>query len=178
MRFAEIEINRLNDAGTALSKDDRAYVSFLDGGKWVRPWMKDHLNLRSPGWERVNNRWEWTVPKTKGSLLVDEALKRGGTTVVNRVYSAKVKCTGSCKTAFGPDCECSCMGAHHGKGIDLDRATVTILDVPELENLYLHRDYLEVKAVYVEGSLISREVKDLDGNYIPVPDNFVGIPEY
>lgn len=35
--------------------------------------------------------------------------------VVNGKVSDKIKCGGRCLTATGPDCDCSCGGAHHGR---------------------------------------------------------------
>jgi len=32
------------------------------------------------------------------------------------VYAPEIECNDSCRMATGPDCRCSCGGAHHGEG--------------------------------------------------------------
>jgi len=64
-----------------------------------------------------NNKFDcWETPAAWFDSLVRHILSRYGKMYVIQLYKEQQKCAPACWRAEGMDCECSCMGAHHGTG--------------------------------------------------------------
>lgn len=189
-----IETNRLNAEKTAFvkSEDNKPYVLFSTGGRWVRSWMKDTLRIQSPDHRTINGKnFVWVVPKSKKNLLVAEALKIDSHVVVFRAFKASTTCVDSCKVAIKPEieCECSCLGRYHGlvpvgkdNATDSDKEEAkalagniakTLTDVVPDAELHIHNKYLEVSFEYRDGELIRKAIRNVDGVYREVPLDYV-----
>jgi hypothetical protein len=60
----------------------------------------------------------WELPKAWFNDFVDRALARYGEVYIIQPYRAQEKCSPACQNAVGHECQCSCMGEHHGAGND------------------------------------------------------------
>lgn len=60
----------------------------------------------------------WEIPKSWFNEFVEKALNRYMELYVIQPYREQEICSPSCQNAVGHECECSCMGAHHGSGSD------------------------------------------------------------
>jgi len=69
---------------------------------------------RQPQWLDQFDGWE--LSQDWFSDLVDHLLKRFSKLYIIQPYREQEKCASRCMNARGHDCECSCMGAHHGAG--------------------------------------------------------------
>lgn len=76
-----------------------------------RRWLHESVQIRSPKLEGDR----WTLPRNCLIRLVVGAVDRFGFMVVFRDMSKLTTCTKKCLNAEGPDCDCSCLGAHHGE---------------------------------------------------------------
>lgn len=76
-----------------------------------RAWVKNAVRIRSP--RLVGDRWE--LPRSCLTKFVTAAVDRFGYVAVWRDMSRLSRCTKACLEATGMDCDCSCMGAHHGQ---------------------------------------------------------------
>lgn len=75
-----------------------------------RRWLMEALQVRGP--KLVDGRWE--LPRNCLSKLIAAAVDRYGCAAVCRDISKLSRCTKSCLEATGAECECSCLGVHHG----------------------------------------------------------------
>ncbi|WP_152046751.1 hypothetical protein [Aureimonas psammosilenae] len=66
--------------------------------------------------ERFDDPHYWELGKTRFNDFVEQALDRFGKLYVIQPYREQEKCARACRHAKGHDCNCSCMGAHHGTG--------------------------------------------------------------
>lgn len=71
-------------------------------------------NGRQPEWLKQYNGWE--VGQNWFSDLVDHILESCGQLYIIQPYREQEKCASACMNAQGHECQCSCMGAHHGTG--------------------------------------------------------------
>ena len=71
-------------------------------------------NGRQPEWLKQYDGWE--VAQNWFSDLVDHILKRFGQLYIIQPYREQEKCASACMNAQGHECQCSCMGVHHGAG--------------------------------------------------------------
>ncbi|MFS1303986.1 endonuclease domain-containing protein [Streptosporangium longisporum] len=80
-----------------------------------RRWLHQIVGIRSP---RLHND-RWQLPRNCLVKLVTAAIDRYGYIVVWRDMSKLSRCSKKCLEAEGVECDCSCMGAHHGGSSDV-----------------------------------------------------------
>lgn len=81
-----------------------------------RRWLHQTLGDRiQPVWDKPGRRW--LIARAHFGVLVDALVDRFGVVDVDAEFSTAQKCDRRCMEATGDDCECSCMGEHHGGGI-------------------------------------------------------------
>jgi hypothetical protein len=73
-------------------------------------WLHHHLAIRSP---RLDGD-RWHLPRNCLLKFVTAAVDRYGYVAVYRDMSKLSRCNRLCLEAQGMECDCSCMGAHHG----------------------------------------------------------------
>lgn len=84
---------------------------FDDNEVWLRNGRR-----RQPKW--IDSLECWELPKKWFNDFVERALKRFGKVYVFQPYREQEKCAPACWNALGHECQCSCMGEHHGAGND------------------------------------------------------------
>jgi len=78
-----------------------------------RDWLRgEHRN--KPNWNKRFKCWE--APRAWFEDVVRRALAAYQRVYVIQPFQQHQKCATSCWNATGVECECSCMGAHHGSG--------------------------------------------------------------
>lgn len=82
-----------------------------DNRQWIRNSRKTH-----PEW--VASKGYWELPKAWFNDLVDRCLVRFKSVYIIQPYQEQEKCSPACQNAVGHECQCSCMGLHHGAGND------------------------------------------------------------
>jgi hypothetical protein len=76
-----------------------------------RAWIRN--GRRSiPKWNAKAHYWD--VPKAWFNKLVAECLDTFGSVYIIQPYREQEKCAPACWNATGDECQCSCMGEHHG----------------------------------------------------------------
>lgn len=80
-----------------------------------REWLR-HGRRNEPVYDREGKFWE--VPKAWFNELVDRALKDYDEVYILQPYREMEICAPACMEALGHICECSCMGANHGIGMN------------------------------------------------------------
>jgi len=80
-----------------------------------RRWLQNDRRV-APSWIASGKFWE--LPKAWFDDLVNRALKTHGQIYVIQPYREQEKCSHKCQNAKGHECQCSCMGEHHGVGSD------------------------------------------------------------
>lgn len=78
-----------------------------------RAWLVDGRR-DSTKWDKQEKYW--TVPAAWLNKFVRLALIRYGQLYIIQPYREKEVCAPACWNAEGHDCQCSCMGMHHGMG--------------------------------------------------------------
>lgn len=58
----------------------------------------------------------WNLPKTWLNSFIGESLNRYGSVYVVQPHNQREVCAPACRNATGHECQCSCLGAHHGAG--------------------------------------------------------------
>lgn len=86
-------------------------IAKIPARKGNRHWLKVTVGILSPKLE--DDRW--TLPRNCLVQLVTAAIDRFGFVVLWRDMSKLSRCTRACLEAQGAECDCSCMGAHHGQ---------------------------------------------------------------
>uniref|UniRef100_UPI003F497AE1 endonuclease domain-containing protein n=1 Tax=Amycolatopsis sp. CA-293810 TaxID=3239926 RepID=UPI003F497AE1 len=89
---------------------DGQVIAKIPVRKGNRRWLQHTVRIRSP---RLDGD-RWTLPRSCLVRLVIAAIDRYGYIVVCRDMSTLSRCTRSCLEATGVDCDCSCLGVHHG----------------------------------------------------------------
>lgn len=84
--------------------------------KGNRKWLKKDSRKKEPYWDQAGKYWE--LPASRFNEIVEMLLDRFGRVYIIQPYREKEVCARSCMEAEGFECECSCMGANHGSGID------------------------------------------------------------
>lgn len=79
--------------------------------KTNRAWLKGDRRT-NPRWNR--DRQFWMVPKAWFNAMVQQCLATFGMVYVVQPYREQEKCAPACWNALGDECQCSCMGEHHG----------------------------------------------------------------
>lgn len=82
------------------AEDNRVWL--LDGDRWRIRWVS-HFKC-------------WQIPRIRFNRTVDLCLMRYGKVHVIQSYREQEKCAPACWNAKGHVCQCSCLGANHGKG--------------------------------------------------------------
>jgi hypothetical protein len=67
---------------------------------------------------KVEDKDFWELPKKWFNDLVERSLDRFGRIYIIQPYRNQEKCAPACQNARGHECNCSCMGEHHGAGND------------------------------------------------------------
>jgi hypothetical protein len=81
-----------------------------------RDWLL--ANGRSIAWRA---RWKaWEVPRSRFDEIIGLALERFESCWVIQEYRPLEKCAPACWNAMGYECQCSCLGANHGSGRQLE----------------------------------------------------------
>jgi hypothetical protein len=74
-------------------------------------WLHESVGIRSP--HLAEGRWR--LPRSCLVRLVTAAVDRYGQIAVWRDMSKLSRCTTACLQATGLECDCSCLGVHHGE---------------------------------------------------------------
>ncbi|HAS6765905.1 TPA: hypothetical protein GRI81_23720 [Vibrio parahaemolyticus] len=74
-------------------------------------WLRNNAT-RKPKWN-AEHKW-WETPKAWFNDLVKRCLHKYGKVYVIQPYRQQEKCAPACWNAEGHECQCSCMGEHHG----------------------------------------------------------------
>jgi hypothetical protein len=77
-------------------------------------WLHESVGIRSPRLEGDR----WFLPRSCLTRLVIAAVDRYGFIAVWRDMSKLSRCTRACLEATGIDCDCWCLGVHHGQDSD------------------------------------------------------------
>lgn len=80
-----------------------------------RAWLKDVLGSRiRPEWDKENRCW-WVARNHFGAVV--EAMRdRLGRIDVYVDFRGVERCDTRCKNARSRECDCQCLGKHHGEG--------------------------------------------------------------
>lgn len=79
--------------------------------KGNRIWLQNERRNK-PVW--VSNKKHWEIPKAWFNDTVNRGLERWGQLYIIQPYRKQEKCSPACQDAKGHECQCSCMGEHHG----------------------------------------------------------------
>jgi hypothetical protein len=91
---------------------DRQVVARTPAGEADLPWLRGTVCVRSP---RLDADGRWQLPRSCATRLVTAAIDRYGYVVLWRDMSRLSRCTKACLEAVGTECDCSCLGLHHGE---------------------------------------------------------------
>jgi hypothetical protein len=81
-----------------------------------RQWFQNGRRT-SPDW--IARKKYWELPKAWFNDFVDRALAKYDKVYIIQPYREQEKCAPACQNAIGHECQCSCMGQHHGAGAAL-----------------------------------------------------------
>lgn len=81
-----------------------------------RVWLRNNRR-RSPEWVGGGKAY-WELPKAWFDDFVNRCLTKYGCVYIIQPYREQEKCSPACQNATGHECQCSCMGEHHGAGND------------------------------------------------------------
>lgn len=90
---------------------DGQVIAKIPPRKGNRHWLHETVGIRSPEFD--GDRWK--LPRSSLVRLVTAAIDRYGFIVLWRDMSRLSQCTRACLEATGVECQCSCLGAHHGQ---------------------------------------------------------------
>jgi hypothetical protein len=77
-----------------------------------RSWLKSDKRYK-PSWNNKDKQWE--VPKSWFNDIVKRSLHRYNSVYIIQPYREQEICAPACWRARGHECQCSCMGEHHGE---------------------------------------------------------------
>lgn len=80
-----------------------------------REWLQN-ARRSTPQW--IDEHRYWELPKIWFNDFVDRSLARYGKVYIIQPFRKQEKCAPACQNAIGHECQCSCMGQHHGAGND------------------------------------------------------------
>src|SRR5262245_34798165 len=80
-----------------------------------RQWLQNGRRT-PPIWNLIEKCWE--LPKAWFNDFVNRCLEDYGRVYIIQPYREQEKCAPACQNAIGHECQCSCMGQHHGVGND------------------------------------------------------------
>ncbi|OYW62497.1 hypothetical protein [Bosea sp. (in: a-proteobacteria)] len=98
---------------TGEGEKHRVRLPFKEGN---RAWLQT-IGKSKPVWFGDKESY-WEIPKSWFNDFVEEALRRYGKVYIIQPFREQEKCSSSCQNAVGHECQCSCMGEHHGAGND------------------------------------------------------------
>jgi hypothetical protein len=81
-----------------------------------RSFLKVGSRKKEPEWNKEKKYW--SLPPSRFNELVDLLLNRFGKVYIIQPHVETEKCASACMNAEGHDCQCSCLGANHGRGND------------------------------------------------------------
>lgn len=85
--------------------------------KTNREWLKAVLGSRiRPDWNREKKRWE--VARNHFGPVVEALADRLGRIDVWMDFRQVERCDARCRNARSRECTCSCLGKHHGQGVE------------------------------------------------------------
>lgn len=90
----------------------RVRLPFADAN---REWLRDGKRA-CPTW--VSNLKCWELPKKWFNSFVERAIVKFGRVYIIQPFHEQEVCAPACQNAKGHECQCSCMGEHHGVGND------------------------------------------------------------
>lgn len=90
---------------------DGQVIAKIPAMKGNKRWLRRTVRVRSP----LLDGDRWHLPRNCLTKLVTAAVDRYGYIVIWRDMSKLSRCTRACLEATGVDCDCSCLGAHHGE---------------------------------------------------------------
>lgn len=96
-----------------LPRDGRV-VAKIQPMKGNLRWLRGSVGIRAP--RLIDKRWH--LPRNCLVRLVTASIDRFGQVVVFRDMSKLSRCTRACLQAQGLECDCSCLGLHHGQDSD------------------------------------------------------------
>lgn len=82
-----------------------------------RAWLKNNRR-NEPIWDKEKGHWQ--IPKSWFNDTVNRSLKRFHKLYIIQPYKEEEKCAPACWNAQGHECQCSCQGANHGTGNNLN----------------------------------------------------------
>lgn len=82
-----------------------------------RRWLQNDRRI-APEWFSDKRKAYWELPKAWFNDFVDRSLRRYGKVYIIQPFREQEKCSPACQNAAGHECQCSCMGRHHGAGND------------------------------------------------------------
>lgn len=77
----------------------------------VRNWLRRPRG-HEPTWNDEKRYWQ--VPRTWFKHLPQQCVERFGSVYIIQPFREKEVCARACWEATGEECNCSCMGEHHG----------------------------------------------------------------
>lgn len=90
-------------------------ASRLEKHRLALNWLRNlRPKGRNPIWTPRFNGWE--LPASWFDDLVRALLKNFDRLYIIQPHRSQEKCSTSCMEAKGHECQCSCLGAHHGSG--------------------------------------------------------------
>lgn len=75
-------------------------------------WLHGGRGKRRPVWNWQDKYWE--LPSSRFNEVSKMILERFGSLYIIQPYRETEVCASACRKAKGFECQCSCMGAHHG----------------------------------------------------------------
>jgi hypothetical protein len=78
-------------------------------------WLQNGRRML-PTW--IASKKYWELPKAWFNDFVERSLAQYGKVYIIQPYREQEKCAPACQNATGHECQCSCMGLHHGAGND------------------------------------------------------------
>ncbi len=79
-------------------------------------WLQIGHSRRSHAYVREPHPPHWTAPKAWLNDLARRLVGRFGACYLVQALREREQCAPACWNAEGVECECSCMGHHHGEG--------------------------------------------------------------
>lgn len=77
-------------------------------------WLRTKPKNKEPIWNAQYKCWE--LPRSRFDFLTKTILESFSQIFIVQPYRKQDKCAPACWNAEGFECECSCMGEHHGAG--------------------------------------------------------------
>lgn len=76
--------------------------------------LKVSSRKKEPVWNKEKKYW--SLPPSRFNEIVNLLLHKFGKVYIIQPYIETEKCAPACMNAEGHECQCSCLGANHGRG--------------------------------------------------------------